>query len=80
MICSVGLEGMRGYVVNIEADVRLDKEQCVIVGLPDASIKESKERILSNLHGQNFDLTLKKITIYNRAPGAQTILTIHYNS
>lgn len=64
MICSVGLEGMRGYVVNIEADVRLDKEQCVIVGLPDASIKESKERILSNLHGQNLDLTLKKITIH----------------
>lgn len=64
MICSVGLEGMRGYVVNIEADVRFDKEQCVIVGLPDTSIKESKGRILSNLHAQNFDLMLEKITIH----------------
>lgn len=34
------------------------------VGLLDASIKESKERILSNLHGQNFDLMLKKITTH----------------
>ena len=50
MIRSVGLEGMKGYVVYVEADVRLEKEQCVIVGLPDASMKESKERILSNLH------------------------------
>lgn len=64
MICSVGLEGMRGYIVNVEADVRLDKEQCVIVGLPDASMKESKERILSNLHLLDLDLTLKKITIH----------------
>lgn len=64
MIRSVGLEGMRGYSVNVEADVRLEREQCVIVGLPDASIKESKERILSNLHLLNLDLTLKKITIH----------------
>lgn len=64
MIRSVGLEGMRGYVVVVEADVRLEKEQCLIVGLPDASMKESKERILSNLHLLNLDLTLKKITIH----------------
>lgn len=64
MVRSVGLEGMKGYVVHVEADVRLEKEQCVIVGLPDASMKESKERILSNLHLLQLDLTLKKITIH----------------
>lgn len=64
MIQSVGLEGMRGYPVIVEADVRIEKEQCVIVGLPDASLKESKERILSNLHLLNLDLALKKITIH----------------
>lgn len=37
---------------------------CVIVGLPDASMKESKERILSDLHLLDLDLTLKKITIH----------------
>ena len=64
MIRSVGLEGMRGYEVLVEADVRNEKEQCVIVGLPDASIKESKERILSNLHLLEVDLSMKKITIH----------------
>lgn len=33
MIKSVGLEGMKGYEVIVEADVRMEKEQCVIVGL-----------------------------------------------
>lgn len=60
MIRSVGLEGMSGYEVLVEADVRNEKEQCVIVGLPDASIKESKERILSNLHLLNGDISMKK--------------------
>nr|WP_106784394.1 magnesium chelatase domain-containing protein [Lysinibacillus timonensis] len=64
MIRSVGLEGMRGYEVVVEADVRNEKEQCVIVGLPDASIKESKERILSNLHLLNLDLSMKIISIH----------------
>ena len=62
-IWSVGLDGMRGYRVMIEANVRTDKELCTIIGLPDTSIKESKERIISNLYALEYDLSLKKITI-----------------
>ena len=49
---SVGLEGMKGKRVWLEANVRFGKEQIVVVGLPDASIKESKERILSSIHAK----------------------------
>lgn len=63
MIKSIGLEGMKGYEIHVEADVRNDREQCVIIGLPDTSMKESRERILSNLYALNFDLSLKRITI-----------------
>lgn len=49
MVKSIGLEGMKGYEIIVEADVRNDREQFVIIGLPDASMKESKERIISNL-------------------------------
>lgn len=62
-IWSVGLDGMRGYRVMIEANVRTDKELCTIIGLPDTSIKESKERIISNLYALEYDLSMKKITI-----------------
>lgn len=61
---SVGLEGMKGHKVSVESNVRVEKDQIVIVGLPDASIKESKERILSCIHALNLDITMKKITIH----------------
>ena len=63
MIKSIGLEGMKGYEIVVEADVRTDREQCIIIGLPDMSMKESKERILSNLYALNLDLSMKRITI-----------------
>lgn len=63
-IMSVGLQGMKGHKVAIEANVRMDREQFVIIGLPDASIKESKERVLSCLHAMNIDISMKKITVH----------------
>lgn len=67
-IMSVGLEGMKGQRVWVEADVRFAKDQFVIVGLPDASIKESKERILSSIHALGVDISMKKITIHLSPP------------
>lgn len=61
---SVGLQGMKGHKVAVEANVRMGREQVVIIGLPDASIKESKERILSCLHAMNLEIDMKKITIH----------------
>ena len=63
-VLSVGLEGMKGHVVRVEANVRPEKDQFVIVGLPDASIKESKERVLSCLHSLDIDLDMKKVTVH----------------
>jgi magnesium chelatase family protein len=60
---TVGLNGMDGYRVKVEANARTDKESFVIVGLPDASVKESKERVWSALYEQNADIHTKKITV-----------------
>lgn len=55
---------MKGHNVLVEANVRSEKDQFVIVGLPDISIKESKERILSCLNTLDIDISMKKITIH----------------
>jgi magnesium chelatase family protein len=62
-IMSVGLNGLKGQVIKVEATVRNDKEQCIIIGLPDATIKESRERILNSLHSLAMDIEMKKLTI-----------------
>ena len=36
------LEGMRGHRVIVKANVRDEKEACIIIGLPDASMKDSR--------------------------------------
>nr|WP_255400085.1 YifB family Mg chelatase-like AAA ATPase [Planomicrobium sp. MB-3u-38] len=61
---SVGMSGLAGQIIQVEATVRDDKESCVIIGLPDVSIKESRERILNCLHALGKDIDMKKITIH----------------
>ena len=41
-IYSVGMKGLAGQVIRIEATVREDKEECAIIELPDASIRNRK--------------------------------------
>lgn len=47
-VYSAGINGVDGFTVTVECDVRkMDKADFQIVGLPDAAIKEAKERIRS---------------------------------
>lgn len=62
-IYSVRLEGSQGHPVTTEARIREEKENVVIVGLPDATLKESRERVMSALHALSLDLTMTKVTI-----------------
>ena len=43
---SIGLTGLDGFVVDVETDISTsDNLNIEIIGLPDAAVKESKERI-----------------------------------
>lgn len=59
--------GIEALPVEVEADFSLGLPGITIVGLPDSSIKESKERIRSALKNSGFNFPMKKITI-NLAP------------
>ncbi len=60
--------GISAFLVEIEIDFTSGLPGVTIVGLPDSSVKESKERIKSALKNSGFNFPLKRITI-NLAPG-----------
>ena len=69
-VSSIGLKGLEGYRVQVEVQVSKGKESMVIVGLPDASVKESKERVLAAVHTLDCDVTDQKIVV-NLSPSEQ---------
>ena len=64
---SFSILGIEAFPVEVEADFSLGLPGIIIVGLPDSSIKESRERIRSALKNSGFHLPNKKITV-NLAP------------
>ncbi|MBQ4049807.1 MAG: YifB family Mg chelatase-like AAA ATPase [Clostridia bacterium] len=66
-IKSYGLQGINGYKVDVEIDVNNGLPSIEMVGLPDAAVKEAKERVKSALKNSGFKMTPKKITV-NFAP------------
>ncbi|HAJ56427.1 MAG TPA: hypothetical protein DCL35_01510 [Candidatus Omnitrophica bacterium] len=59
--------GIDAFPVEIEVDVANGLPNIAIVGLPDSTIKESKERVRSGLKNSEFTYPADKITI-NLAP------------
>ena len=41
----MSLKGLEGYIINVQVDVSSGLPDWEIVGLPDTSVKESKERV-----------------------------------
>lgn len=59
---SVALVGINGYIVEVEADIGQTLPAFVILGLPDASLNEAKERIRSAAQNSGIPLSRRKIT------------------
>ena len=64
---STALLGIDGYIVNVEADISNGLPSFDIVGLPDAAVKESKERIRAAIKNSGLTMPSKRITV-NLAP------------
>ncbi len=68
-ILSATLVGIDAHVVEVEVDITSKGlPHFSTVGLPDASVKESKDRVRGALKNTGFNFPLKQITI-NLAPG-----------
>ncbi len=67
-IKSCTLIGVDGHMIHIETDIVKGLPAFITVGLPDACVKESRDRIASALKNSGFTLPAKRITV-NLAPG-----------
>lgn len=64
---SYALSGLEGVCVTVEADISRGVPSYEIVGLPDAAVKESKERVRSAVKNSSLEFPAHKITV-NLAP------------
>ncbi len=66
-INSVGLFGMDSYIVNVEVDISRGMPLFEIVGLPDAAVKESRDRVRAAIKNSGIQFPVARITV-NLAP------------
>ncbi len=64
---SFSLDGLTGYKVDIEIDINAGLPKVEIIGLPDAAIKESAERVTSSIKNSGYHFPVKRV-IVNLAP------------
>ncbi len=63
----IGIFGIDSYMIEIEADVSNGLPGFDIVGLPDAAVKESRDRVRAAIKNCGFKFPVSKITV-NLAP------------
>ena len=66
-VYSAGINGVEGYIVTVECDVRDKLASFEVVGLPDAAVKEAKERVHTAIDNSGITFPDAAIVI-NMAP------------
>lgn len=67
IVKSMSLHGLDGYLVDVQVDISAGMPSWEVVGLPDATVRESKERVRIAIRNSGFDFPSRKIII-NLAP------------
>ena len=67
VVLSYGLSGIEGFPVRVEVNLSRGITQFELVGLPDAAVKESRERVRTALKNSGFSFPEGRLTV-NLAP------------
>ena len=67
VINSLGFIGIEAFGVKVEADLDEGFSAFDVVGLPDVSVKESRDRVRAAIHNCGFEFPVMRVTI-NLAP------------
>lgn len=66
-ITSLGLQGIAGYEVTVECYLSNGLPSFDVVGLPDAAVKEARDRVRAAIKNCGFKFPVSRITL-NLAP------------
>ncbi|MGD8813484.1 MAG: magnesium chelatase domain-containing protein, partial [Anaerolineales bacterium] len=66
---SCAIVGLEGEIIEVEVDTARGLPSFTIVGLPDAAVKESRERVQAAVQNAGFVFPRKRVTV-NLAPAA----------
>jgi len=81
MICSLktlGISGIRGSLVTVECYISSGLPGFDIVGLPDAAVKEARERVRAAAKSSGLNFPVSRITV-NLAPASLKKTGTHYD-
>lgn len=67
IVKSMSLQGLEGYLIEVQVDVSAGMPSWQVVGLPDASVKESNERVRTAIKNSGYEFQSRKIVV-NLAP------------
>ncbi|MCB1195125.1 magnesium chelatase, partial [bacterium] len=62
-VFSASVMGIDAYPVEIEVDVARGLPTVIVVGLPDAAVRESRERVKSAIQNCGFKHPVRRVTI-----------------
>ena len=64
---SATVVGVEAVPVDVEVDVGAGLPMCTIVGLPDAAVREARERVRSAIRNAGYEMPARRVTV-NLAP------------
>ena len=67
IVKSMSSQGLEGFLVDVQVDVSAGMPNWEVVGLPDASVREAKERVRTAIKNSGYDFQSRRIVI-NLAP------------
>ncbi len=67
-IKSIGLLGLESYMIDVELNITGGKFSMDVVGLPDAAVSESRERVIAAINNSGYQMHMSSHHTFNLAP------------
>jgi magnesium chelatase family protein len=62
-VMSAAVSGIDGFIVQVEVDLAPGLPVFSTVGLPDAAVRESKDRVVAAVRNSGFDFPVRRVTV-----------------